>query len=89
MIRPGFAREDSDTTPVTQYKCTNLQNYTSMLPWFRFVLVLVLYDIPKNAYQLRRSSQVMQENMLLIKEINMQRGHNKAAKRVLEAQVRK
>lgn len=29
----------------------------------------------------------MQENMLLIKEINMQRGHNKAAKRVLEAQV--
>lgn len=31
--------------------------------------------------------QVMQENMLLIKEINMQRGHNKAAKRVLEAQV--
>lgn len=25
--------------------------------------------------------------MLLIKEINMQRGHNKAAKRVLEAQV--
>lgn len=31
----------------------------------------------------------MQENMLLIKEINMQRGHNKAAKRVLEAQVRK
>lgn len=31
--------------------------------------------------------QVMQDNMLLIKEINMQRGHNKAAKRVLEAQV--
>ena len=31
--------------------------------------------------------QVMQENMLLVKEINMQRGHNKAAKRVLEAQV--
>lgn len=30
----------------------------------------------------------MQENMLLIKEINMQRGHNKAAKRVLEAQAR-
>ena len=29
----------------------------------------------------------MQENMLLVKEINMQRGHNKAAKRVLEAQV--
>lgn len=29
----------------------------------------------------------MQDNMLLIKEINMQRGHNKAAKRVLEAQV--
>lgn len=25
--------------------------------------------------------------MLLVKEINMQRGHNKAAKRVLEAQV--
>lgn len=25
--------------------------------------------------------------MLLIKEINMQRGHNKAAKRILEAQV--
>lgn len=25
--------------------------------------------------------------MLLIKEINMQRGHNKATKRVLEAQV--
>eukprot|EP00752_Nemacystus_decipiens_P016532 g14776.t1 len=31
--------------------------------------------------------KVMQDNMLLIKEINMQRGHNKAAKRVLEAQV--
>lgn len=29
----------------------------------------------------------MQDNMLLIKEINMQRAHNKAAKRVLEAQV--
>lgn len=29
----------------------------------------------------------MQDNMLLIKEINMQRGHNKAAKRELEAQV--
>ncbi|CAM9657374.1 unnamed protein product [Scytosiphon promiscuus] len=31
--------------------------------------------------------KVMQDNMLLIKEINMQRGHNKVTKRVLEAQV--
>lgn len=29
----------------------------------------------------------MQENMLLMKEINIQRGHNKAAKQALEAQV--
>ncbi|CAB1098866.1 unnamed protein product [Ectocarpus sp. CCAP 1310/34] len=31
--------------------------------------------------------KVMQDNMLLIKEINTQRAHNKAAKRVLESQV--